>query len=191
MFIRLISSPTLLRLYALLFLVTSGCAHTRPSCTTRCGVLVSGADCAVARRAEDRAVRALGSTVKTWTPGVVCEALRGWQLRVHKRTRADTACSATSWRLSPDTYLCVRGYTDDEAKTIWVLDGDLASNAYTHEVVHVVDVAVGGRAGHCDWVARGIVDAVYQATGNPDVPEEESDCAPRRLLKRIESVQKR
>ncbi len=169
----------------LLSLLVSSCAHTRPPCLTRCGVLVSGANCATARAAEDRAVRALGAGVRSWTPGVVCEALRGWKLRVHQRTVGDRVCSATSWRLAPDMYLCVRGYTEEATKTVWVLDSKLLTNAYTHEVVHVVDVALGGRGGHCDWVTRGIVEAVESVTGDPNVPDEESECMRRRLKKRL------
>ena len=182
--IYLMTRPWLLRLYAALFLVTSGCAHTQPICTTPCGMHVFGASCAVARRAEYRAINTLGTKVKTWTPEAVCEAVRGWKLRVHERVKEDRACPKTSWRLLPDGYLCVRGYTEDDTTTVWVMDGDLMTNAYTHELVHVVDLALGKKGGHCDWEARGVNDAVTTATGNADAPDEESNC----LRNRIRSV---
>lgn len=187
---RVLCSPVLLRLFALLFFCFSGCAHTYTPCVTKCGVHVFGANCATAQRAEERATRVLGHGVKDWTPGVVCEALRGWKVRVHDRVRADSACSARSWRLSQDTYLCVRGFTEDVTATIWVLDGDLVNNAYSHEVVHVVDSAVTGKAGHCDWQQRGVTDSVFLLTGDPDVPDEESECARRRLKDRIRLIEK-
>ena len=172
-------APLFWRVAAALFLTLSGCAHSQPACRTSCGVTVIEVDCAVAKRAEARAVLYLGASVKGWTPGVVCEALDGWTVKVHKRVQGDNLCSATSWRWATDSYLCVKGFTEAEAKIIWVLDGDLTGNAYTHEVIHVVDLAVSGKAGHCGWVDRGAVQGIYLATEESDVPAEERDC-PRR-----------
>ena len=165
----------------LLSLLVSGCAHTRPPCVTPCGMHVFGASCSTAKKAEQRALNTLGTKVKTWTPGAVCEAVRGWKLRVHERAVGDRACPKTSWRLLPDGYLCVRGYTEDVTQTVWVMDDKLLTNAYTHELVHVVDLALGKKGGHCDWEARGVNEAVTMATGNADAPDEESNCLKNRL----------
>lgn len=115
----------------------------------------------------------LGAFVQGWRMDTVCSAVNGWSLRIHRHTEADDGCRG--WRYLPG--LCVLGYTDALMRTVWVADTDVENNAYTHEVVHVVDLQRTGKAGHCGWQRRGASDGVFIATGSMHVPEEESDCA--------------
>lgn len=161
----------------LIVLLLAGCCTVPKQpieCVTRCGVSVRGIDCREAQAVEETTTLALGACVHRWTPGVVCEALRGWTLRLHERDDSDITCSAPNWRQAGN--LCVYGYTDDAAKTIWIADLPLAHSSYAHEVVHVVDLAVTGKPGHCAWERRGIIDGIYLITGEVDHSKPESDC---------------
>ena len=163
----------------LIVLLLAGCCAVpkqTAECVTKCGVSVRGIDCKEAQAVEDTTTLALGACVKHWTPGVVCEALRGWSLRLHERDDSDVVCSAPNWRQFSG--ICVYGYTDDSTRTIWVAHLPLLRSSYAHEVVHVVDLAVTGKPGHCDWEKRGVKDGIYLVTGEVDHSKPETECNP-------------
>lgn len=172
---RALCSPVTLRLFAALFF--AACQDTtaqRPECRTACLLKSEGLDCVEVGKAEVRAIYALGMNVRGWSPESVCRALSGWTLRVHHRSRSDVQCATPAWKWRGS--ICVKGFTDSDYREVWVADDDLKHNAFTHELVHVVDYTTEGHAGHCGWPARGVIEGLYQATGTMDPSTPEADC---------------
>lgn len=109
----------------------------------------------------------------------ICKALSGWKVKVHPIKRSDSVmCNApNAWVLEPYG-LCVLGFTDIEERTVWIGDAKFFDNSLAHEIVHVLDLAFKGHAGHCNFVQRGVEAALQELTGLPDGSVSELDCPP-------------
>ncbi len=68
------------------------------------------------------------------------------------------------------------GYTHIETRTIDVIGPGLHGEVLGHEMVHVVDYAQLGHAGHCGWKTRGVTAAIYRLTGDHDLSETFEEC---------------
>lgn len=143
-----------------------------PECITPCGIRAPG-NCETLQALERRAVRVFGDL--GWGgPKGVCAALNGWELARHYRRPSDgVACGPRAWAVAG---FCVRGYTHVNTRTIELPDLEWRDGALTHELVHVLDLAVFDRAGHCAWEARGIKAALLEIQGYPDESDSESTC---------------
>lgn len=161
------------------FLTCASVPHTMPrgalSCVTRCG-LQGPSNCVELAGMEARAVEVFGRL--DWGgPEQVCRALKGWRITLHQYRPSDRAgCEGKAWVISAG--MCALGYTEDATKEIELPDDQYREGALTHELVHVLDLEIHGRAGHCLWNARGVKAGIEEIQGYPDVSRSERWCMP-------------
>lgn len=169
-----------MRLAALLLTLVAleGCAH---HCVTDCGLVVDLApqECTALRVQEGRTLDAFEHQVG-WLRGSTCPLLNQWSIVAHTFVERDKLCGVDgAWVLSGG--FCVQGYTHAETRTIELPDFRFQTNAFSHELVHVVQLGSWGDSavGHCWWAELGIKAALREAGAEEDSARVPSDCAPR------------
>jgi hypothetical protein len=170
----MIRFPILLSLLAACATSPGAGADTR--CVTPCGAWTRDGNCESLQRYERRVIRGI-ATVTEWTPGQLCAALRGWEIRVHPRDPvADKACPMGSWQRFPG--YCVWGFTEPTPRLVSLHSSDWERTALAHEVVHVGDAEIGGPGRHCRWADPSLRAMVGQLQGEADESRPEPECSP-------------
>lgn len=134
-------------------------------------------DCESLQRYESRIIHRLGS-VGPFEERRMCRALKGWRVELHRHDpKLDVKCSERSWQLFVG--FCAAGYTHPDTKVIEIGDLDWHSSRLAHEIVHVVDIDVTGKEGHCRWADASLITALNELALWPDPSRPESDCKKR------------
>jgi hypothetical protein len=146
-------------------------------CVTPCGMVARDVVCADLVQAEQRALNAFEKHL-AWPRQDSCKALRGWTVKVHKRTKLDDLfhlgpdfygmCARTGW-WSEEARICVRGYTFVKERVMEVMPEFLPQTALAHEMIHALDYMQSRKLGHCHWVKQRA--ALFEATSIPDDSE--------------------
>lgn len=160
---------------ALAFLALLSCAgHKAPVspdgvCVTPCGLRYKGT-CEELEAQERRVLWAFEDNVPGWQVAKTCAALEGWTIVIHTRTEIDRDFCEEGFKVND---FCAIGLTHDTGDKVLELEDSLfRTNAFSHELVHVIDLTTRDNAGHCAWTIRGIKDALRQATGTEDPSKE-------------------
>jgi hypothetical protein len=161
-------------------------AEEPAECVTTCGLRAPAhAGCARLQALELRLLMAFEVYVGGWKVDRTCKALEGWRVYRHPTSVVDTVCHVRfphvrSWL---DPYgECISGLTAFAPRAIEIADFEWNENAMGHELVHVLQNALGAPIGHCHWPERGYSRSIAEANGTArySVPVERAtkDCPP-------------
>ena len=125
-----------------------------PPCTTTCGLSSNTDRCEELLAQEHRALQSFSINVDHWAQPWTCQQLEGFSVYADPDLVSSVGAD-------------ILGYTNCARKEIVIMDERWSTNAFTHELGHVIESCLGPPtipAWHYGWEVRRINAAINNAT---------------------------
>lgn len=132
-------------------------------CVTLCGFRAHGLslrECAGLWRFEVDVLRAFSRHVVRWTPGALCRAFSGWELKI----RTEGLDPRTGGWVEPGFDYLVSGLTDPRARVVTIPSRSWRGSYLAHELAHVAGSVIDRHTPldrfHVEWCTNNVAAAI-------------------------------